>query len=270
MQKKLNLSGKEVVLTGAASGIGRATAIALAQKGAKLSLVDMNEAGLAETAKLCGDADVKLHIANLEKLDSLKFLVDEILAQRPNVAVLINNAGVAVGGTFEEITPENFDWLMNINFHAPVRLTRAFLPILRRQDCGQIVNISSIFGIIAPAGQTAYSSAKFAIRGFSESLRHELLDSEIGVTVVHPGGINTSIAKNSRRPNSNAIDYEERLKEFEAKLIKPPSEAAAEIVAAIENRSLRLLIGNDAKAAEFIQRLWPVTYWKKLQKYFNT
>ncbi|KAF0113134.1 MAG: short-chain dehydrogenase/reductase SDR [Hyphomonadaceae bacterium] len=267
---KLDLKGRTMVITGAGSGIGRATAIGASLRGAHLALVDVNKAGLEATKQLCvGTGDISLHLADLSMRGAIKPLVEEILAKHPKIHVLINNAGVAVAGEFTITSENDFDWLMEINFHAVVRLTRAFLPILQAQDQAQLVNISSIFGVIAPVGQTAYCASKFAVRGFSESLRHELAGSNVGVTVVHPGGIATSIASNARLPQGAGIDAEAAIEKFNSKLVMPPKDAGEFILKAIENRAPRLLIGNDAKLAEIVQRIWPVTYWKKLQTYFS-
>lgn len=264
-----NLSNKTIVITGAASGIGRAVAIGAAKRGANLALVDVQKAALEETLQQCkGGGKVTLHLADLSLRGAITPLYDEIIASHPNIHVLINNAGVAIGGEFSRISENDFDWLMEINFNAVVRMTRAFLPILRRQSAAQIVNISSIFGIIAPAGQAAYCASKFAVRGFSESLRHELAATNVGVTVVHPGGIATQIANNARMPQGVVLDDEAR-KRFNAKLTMPPTDAADTILNAIITRAPRLLIGKDAKMAEFIQRIWPITYWRKIQKYFS-
>lgn len=267
---KLDLMGRTMVITGAGSGIGRATAIGASLRGAHLALVDVNKAGIEETKEQCsGMGNVSLHVADLAMRGAIKPLFDEIIALHPKIHVLMNNAGVAVAGAFTVTSENDFDWLMEINFHAVVRLTRAFLPVLQAQDIGHIVNISSIFGVIAPVGQTAYCASKFAVRGFSESLRHELAGSNVGVTVVHPGGIATSIATNARLPQGAGIDAEAAIEKFNSKLVMPPKDAGEFILKAIENRAPRLLIGNDAKVAEIIQRLWPVTYWKKLQTYFS-
>lgn len=268
--ENINIANKTIVITGAASGIGRALAIAASLKGANLALVDVNKTALEETKTQCnGNGKISLHLADLSLRAAIKPLFDEICAAHPSIHILVNNAGVAVAGQFSQTSENDFDWLMEINFHAVVRMTRAFLPILQRENSAQIVNISSIFGIIAPVGQSAYCASKFAVRGFSESLRHELAGSNVGVTVVHPGGIATNIANNARMPQGSGIDADEAKKRFNQKLIKPPKEAADLIISAIENRAPRLLIGNDAKFAELLQRLFPVTYWNKMVKYFS-
>jgi short-subunit dehydrogenase len=159
---------------------------------------------------------------------------------------------------------EEFRWLVEINFLALVGVTKAFLPVLLRQDQAQIANISSIYGIIAPADQTAYVASKFAVRGFSESLRHELEGTGIGVTVIHPGGVRTGIATSARI--AAAADQEvaraSRQAFADAFLRLPPEQAAAAIVRAIERRQKRLLIGMDARAAALLQSILPVRYWR--------
>ena len=126
--------------------------------------------------------------------------------------LLINNAGVALAGTFDQVSESDFDWLMEINFHAVVRMTRAFLPQLRASDDARIVNVSSVFGLISPPGQCAYCASKFAVRGFSNSLRHELAGTRVGVSVVHPGGVATAIARNARAAQAMRRTEEMRLR----------------------------------------------------------
>jgi short-subunit dehydrogenase len=170
-------------------------------------------------------------------------------------------------GTFEQVTLDDFSWLMDINFWAPVRLTKAFLYALHREPAAHIVNISSIFGIAAPPGNAAYCAAKFGIRGFSESLRHELEDTAVSLTVVHPGGIKTDIANSARL--SQSVDSEEARvgkEEFNKLLKTTPEDAADQIVQAILKRQPRLLIGSDARMLDRIQRLFPSTYWAKIKR----
>ncbi|MGZ8298653.1 MAG: SDR family NAD(P)-dependent oxidoreductase, partial [Allosphingosinicella sp.] len=181
--------------------------------------------------------------------------------------LLFNNAGVAIGGTFEQVAEEDFDWLMEINFFGVVRMTRAFLPLLRSSGQARIVNVSSIFGIIAPPGQTAYCASKFAVRAFSESLRRELEaeGARIGVTVVHPGGVATSIAKNARPPRGvNDIDLEAQKERFDKFLRMPPVKAGEIIVSGVEKDRPRIIVGNDARFMAAVERLAPVSYWKLL------
>lgn len=266
---KLDLTGTTVVLTGAGSGIGAALARVLAQRGAHLALVDLDDAGLEETVRglptSCRVSRHVMDVADPVAIDALPAAVEA--AHGAPADILINNAGVALSGSFADVAARDFDWLMAINLHGPIRLTRAFLPILLLRPGAQIVNISSIFGIIAPPGQTAYCAAKFGLRGFSESLRHELAPRGIGVTVVHPGGVRTSIARNARITGpDNPEQAEERAKQMEKLLVMPPERAAGIIADGIERRARRVLVGNDARMMDIVQRLMPARYWSVVQK----
>ena len=198
-------------------------------------------------------------------------------AAHPKLNIVINNAGVALLGQFGEIEQAQMDWLFNINFWGTVHGTRAFLPILARQPEAHIVNLSSIFGIIAPPGQTAYTAAKFAVRGFSESLRHELAmaNSPVRLSVVHPGGVATNIARNSRT-GTGVTDNARRaqsIDRFDAVAKTTPTAAAQRIILGIEKNQPRILIGNDARFMDLLQRFRPATYWaplaKRLEKAMN-
>lgn len=253
------------VITGAAGGIGRGIALALAARGCHLALADIDEAALGRTAAELAARGIKVSQYRLDVTDAAAIagFPARVLADHGRADLLFNNAGVAVGGTFEQVSEADFDWLMSINFWAVVRMTRAFMPLLHSSPEARLVNISSLFGLIAPPGQTAYCASKFAVRGFSNSLRHELEGTSIGVTVVHPGGIATSIAKNARMAGGiNGIDVAAAQKKFETFLKMPPEQAGEIIVKGVERRKARVLVGNDAKVAALIERLFPVGYWK--------
>ena len=159
-------------------------------------------------------------------------------------------------------TERDFEWLFGINFWGVVRMTRAFLPLLHNSEAARIVNISSFFGMIAPPGHAAYAASKFAVRGFSESLRHELSGTRIGVTVVHPGGVATAIARHSRQPSGlSADEAAAKRKLFESFLRMPPETAGEIIVRGIEAGKARILVGSDAKRIAMLERLLPVSYW---------
>ena len=265
----MKIEGRTAIVTGAASGIGRGTALALARRGCDLALADLNEEGLAETAALAEAQRVKVSRHRLDVADkaAVAAFPERILAAHGRADLLFNNAGVAIGGTFEQVAEEDFDWLMEINFWGVVRMTRAVLPLLRSSDHARIVNVSSIFGIIAPPGQTAYCASKFAVRAFSESLRRELEaeGARIGVTVVHPGGVATSIAKNARPPRGiNDLDLEEQQKRFEKFLRMPPEKAGEIIVTGVERERPRVVVGNDARFMALVERMAPVGYWRFL------
>ena len=261
------LKGGVAVVTGAASGIGAALSAALAARGCHLALVDRDAAGLGTTAATCQGVTVSTHVLDIAGRDAIAALPEAVLAAHGKVTILVNNAGVALGGQFSQISLDDFAWVMDINLWGVVRTTHAFLPILRTQPTAQIVNLSSIFGIIAPAGQTAYSASKFAVRGFSESLRAELATTGVGVTVVHPGGVATAIARSARRGQGVQISPDEeaamqdRMKRF---LKMPPPQAAAIILDAIERRKKRVLVGRDSKMMALVQWLFPVGYHRVL------
>jgi short-subunit dehydrogenase len=269
--KPWTLRGGVAVLTGAASGIGAALAANLARRGMHLALVDLNPAGLEATAAQARAAGVtaSTHVLDVADHAAVAALPAAALARHGRVTALVNNAGVALGGMFEQVAAEDFDWLMDINFGATVRLTRAFLPVLAREDAAQLVNVSSIFGIIAPPGQTAYAASKFAVRGFSESLRHELemSGSPVGITLVHPGGVRTAISENARL--AKGLDSAEVAREranWRSLLALDPASAAEVIAVAMARRAPRVLVGSDAKGAAIVQRLFPVTYWKHVAR----
>ena len=263
----LDLRGGVAVITGAAGGIGAALALQLAARGCHLALADVNAVGLEAVAQQARERGVTVStlVLDMARPESAEALLADVMARHGQATILVNNAGVALGGTFEQVAAADFDWLMSINFSAVVRLTRAFLPLLKQADAAQIVNISSIFGIIAPPGQTAYCAAKFAVRGFSEALRHELETSRstVGMTLVHPGGVRTGIAASARLPASaTAAEREVHRDNARRALRLSPEAAAGRILQAIQQREPRVLVGQDAVAAAWVQRLFPVTYWK--------
>ena len=259
--------GGVAVITGAASGIGAALAEVLARRGMDLALVDVDADGLERSAGRARAAGVtaSTHAHDLAQAAAAAALPGEVVAVHGRATVLVNNAGVALGGLFEQLSSADFDWLMSINFGAAVRLTRAFLPLLARESVAQVVNVSSIFGIIAPPGQSAYSASKFALRGFSEALRHELemTGSTVGVTVVLPGGVRTGIADHARlAAGLDPAQVAHERANWKRLLALDPAVAAERIARAIERRDARVLVGRDAVAAAWLQRLLPVGYWK--------
>ncbi len=263
------IRGGTAVITGAASGIGAALAANLAKRGANLALADRNAAGLDAVATLARTEGVRVstHVLDVADRSALEALPEAVLAEHDHVTILVNNAGVALAGDFADVALSDFEWLFDINFWAPVRLTKAFMYALTREPAAHIVNVSSLFGIIAPAGQAAYCAAKFALRGFSEALRHELEGTSVSLTVVHPGGIRTEIANSARIPQGiDPVAARAQMKEFNKLLRTAPEDAAEQIARAIERRSKRLLIGRDARMAERLQRLFPANYWSYIRR----
>jgi short-subunit dehydrogenase len=259
-------AGGTAVVTGAASGIGEALAHALAARGSDLVLLDRDADRLALVVKAIeqrhSGVTVESHVIDLADGAAAAELASALLAAHPRINLLVNNAGVALGGRFDQVTLDEFDWVININFRAAVVLTHTLLPALKAAAPGShLVNVSSLFGLIAPAGQAAYASSKFAVRGFTEALRHELVDDGIGVTAVHPGGIRTRIAE-SARVGSGVSDAERAAGEGQWKrlLTIDPADAAAAIMAGIEHRRPRVLIGWSAKIPDILARLAPGSY----------
>lgn len=267
------INGSAAAVTGAASGIGRALAIELAARGCDLAIADRDEAGLAAAAaELAGSGrKVTTHRLDVSDPDQIRAFAREAVAAHPGLNIVVNNAGVALLGQFSEIDQAQFEWLMNINFWGVVHGTRAFLPHLANRPSAHVVNISSIFGIIAPPGQTAYCAAKFAVRGFSESLRHELslTNSPVRLSVVHPGGIKTNIARNMRMgvAVTDNARRAEAIDRFDNSFAKTTAQAAAKtIIAGIEKNAPRILIGGDARFMDLLQRFRPGTYWNVLAR----
>ena len=267
----MTLSSKSVaVVTGAASGIGRALAVRLAEEGIEgIAISDVNEEGLNETAKLLEAfrVPVSVHVCDVSDRAAVQEFASEVLSTHGRVTHLINNAGVGLIGTFDQVTIEDFEWLMGINFWGVVFCTKAFLPTLLEQQSAHVVNVSSVFGLIAPAEQTAYSSSKFAVRGFTESLRHELAGTKVSVSCVHPGGIKTNIVRNSRVGSDTPAEWKQQGVKFFDKVAKTtPEEAAEVIVRGIKERNPRILIGKDAVGISMFSRLFPRNYLRVIER----
>src|SRR5258705_1876481 len=267
------IRGSAAAVTGAASGIGRALALELAARGCDLALADRDEASLQTAAAQINRAHsqkVTVHRVDVSEPQQIADFAQAAISAHPGLNIVVNNAGVALLGQFNEIDQAQMDWLMNINFWGVVHSTRAFLPQLSRQREAHIVNLSSIFGIIAPPGQTAYAAAKFAVRGFSESLRNELqmAASPVRLSVVHPGGVATNIVRNSRT-GVGMTDNTRRAQSIERfdKVAKTtPAAAALRIIKGIEKNAPRILIGNDARFMDLLQRFRPGTSWSMLAR----
>lgn len=271
-----DFSGKVAAITGAGSGIGQATAIALAGKGCHLSLSDVNDKGLARTLDKLRPYPVKVTVHHVDVGDraAVYQYAEDSVKEHGKVNLIINNAGVGLGETVEAMSYENFEWLMNINFWGVVYGTKAFLPHLKQSSDGHVVNISSIFGIIGVPTQAAYNASKFAVRGFTEALREEL-DIEggcVSATCVHPGGVKTNIARNSRMGemgNMSIGDQEEIADLFDRIAMSTPEQAAKAILRGVQKNQRRVLIGADAVLMDTTQRLMPTAYQRVLETLFR-
>ncbi len=257
--------GKFALVTGAGSGIGRALAIELNRLGCNVWLTDINENSLHETAQYLANkiSNHKISVVDCASLATVETLATEVKNDIGYLDLIINNAGVGLGATFEEMNIEDFEWLMNINFWGVVYGCKAFLPLIKKAKKGHIVNISSVLGIVSLPTVSAYNASKFAVRGFTESLRQELEGTSVHVCCVHPGGIDTNIALNSRGAINN-MSQEEKAERFKKVARTSPEYAAKKITVAIQKRKKRLLIGTDAHLISTLSRLLPVSYSKIL------
>ena len=272
MGTPFQFSGSTAVITGAASGIGEALAHALAARGTNLVLTDIDPEGLQRVADALASNEIKVIHQAMDVCDPQApiDLAERTKAELGGASLVFNNAGIAVGGTFDRVKTDDFDRVLDVNFNAVVRMSRAFLPQMKEQTQAQLINISSIFGVIAPPGQTAYSASKFAVRGFSMALAHELDGSNVGVTVVHPGGVNTSIAESAIKPEDMTEAELAAMRETAKKsLVMPPAEAAEIILRGVERRRRRVLVGRDAHTIAILERLFPVRYIKILARFFG-
>lgn len=266
-------TGRVAAVTGAGSGIGRALARELARRGAHLALSDVNETGLAETVSLCEGHGVKVTSHRVDVADRAAVFAwaDTVAAEHGKVNLVVNNAGVALGATIDEGSVDDIAWLMGINYWGVVYGTKAFLPHLKAAGEGHIVNLSSVFGLISVPTQSAYNSAKFAVRGFTDALRMELEIANCGVscTTVHPGGVKTNIARNARIDpalEAEAGGRAEADRRFDRMAITTPDKAARQILKAVERNRRRVLVGPDAKVIDLISRLPAGLYQKVLVK----
>ena len=246
------------VVTGAASGIGRALALALAQSGHALALADRDEAGLAATIALLPAATVA-HATTLDVADraAVDAFAADVIGRFGGVDLLFNNAGVSIAGTIAELTVDEMAWVIGINFWGVVHGVKAFLPALLASESATIVNVSSVFGLWGPPGQSAYAASKFAVRGFTESLRAELEHTRVHVVSVHPAGVKTAIARSSRIAEGADRALAERRRDlFDRRLLTIPAEDAARaILAGVAKRRDRVLIGADARRIDWITRV---------------
>lgn len=277
-----NFKNKVAAITGAGSGMGQQLAVLLAKAGCHLSISDVNEKGLAETVELLKKYDVRVTTkkVNVADRDQVKAWAADTVQNHGSVNMIFNNAGVALGSTVEGASYEDLEWIMGINFWGVVYGTKEFLPLIKKSGEGHIINTSSLFGLTAQPTQSAYNSSKFAVRGFTESLRQELDIEKSGVSAlcVHPGGIRTNIANDARMNESLkslGMNPEKSAQAFNKFLRMPAEDAAQQILDAVLQNKRRLLIGNDAKAIDIMQRILPASYQKvtamatKLSKHFE-
>ncbi|WP_300014759.1 SDR family NAD(P)-dependent oxidoreductase [Pseudonocardia sp.] len=254
-------AGRVAVVTGAASGIGRALAVDLAKRGARLALSDVDKDGLAETAALVGSTEVRSDALDVTDREAVLAYADEVAGQFGTVNQVYNNAGIAFAGNILTSTFEEIERVVDIDFWGVVNGTKAFLPHLITSGDGHVVNISSLFGLLSVPSQSAYNAAKFAVRGFTESLRQEMLIARypVQVTCVHPGGIKTGIARNAAR--GEGFEDGSAMERFERTMLRmSPEKAAGIILSGVHRNRARVLVGNDAKVLDLVVRVLGSAY----------
>ncbi len=260
-----SFNDKVAVITGAASGIGAALAVELAERGCRLAISDIDESGLDETSRRVATigADCSQHIVDVSDRTGMEKLAVDVNAHHGGVDLIINNAGVTLVDTVSEASWEDLEWIMNVNFWGVVHGSKAFLPYLRQSEDAHIVNISSVFGLMSVPTQSAYNASKFAVRGLTEALKMELAGTSINVSSVHPGAVLTRIVENAR-VNEEAIGAsKERLVKAFARRAKTTSEeAATTIIRGIQKNKRRIIVGRDARIGDWLARLFPGSYEK--------
>ena len=267
------IAGRPVMITGAASGIGRSLARRLARSGSPVAIADIDEDGLKETAaSLRGDVLTRV-LDVRDAADQRRFAAEvrDWLSESKAgpLAAVFNNAGVAVASSVLDADPGDDEWLRQINFDGVVNGTRAFLPILVEQDSGVIVNTSSVFGLLGMPNQSAYCASKFAVRGFTDSLRQELRGTGVSAVTVHPGGIRTNIARNARirkDPEGRGRSHEQMAADFEAITMTTPDKAAQIICRGVEQGKARILVGPDAYVFDALARVAPTHYYDLINR----
>jgi NADP-dependent 3-hydroxy acid dehydrogenase YdfG len=264
------IGGRTAVITGAASGIGRALAQRLSAHGCAVAIADVDERRLTETeATLAGPTLTR--VLDVRDAEAQHDFASEVADWAPTpLGAIFNNAGVAVAARVLDTVVEDDQWLWDINFHGVVNGTRAFLPILVAQDSGSIVNTSSVFGLAGMPNQSAYCSAKFAVRGFTDSLRQELRGTGVRAVTVHPGGINTNIVRNARfrkDPEGRGRSQAQLAEEFAAITMTQPDKAAEIIHRGVEHGKARILVGPDAYLFDALSRLAPTHYYGLLSRF---
>lgn len=260
------------VVTGAGSGLGWALALALGRRGSHLALVDRRADGLAAVAEAMAPLGVNVttHCLDITDRDAVRALPDEVVARHGRVSCLVNNAGVALLGRFDEVDPEDAAWVLEVNAMGTMRMTSVFLPQLLAQERAHLINISSMLGLAGLPGTAAYAASKGAVRGFSEALAVELSKSSLKVTVAYPGGLRSAIMDNARL--GGRFDAEKAragIERARERLHRSCDMAAEAIVRGAERGRARVLFGNDARLLDRAHRLLPTSYWALMSLFMN-
>ncbi|MGP6170613.1 SDR family NAD(P)-dependent oxidoreductase [Microbacterium sp. A196] len=263
--RRLTLAGHTTVITGAASGMGASIARQLAAQGAHLALIDRNAEALSSlTDELAGT--ISTHVVDLRDDDAVVAAAAEITAAHPSVNALITCAGSSMLGTLDQLTMEEMRWLVDVNLWGTVSITKALMPALRQAPAAHVSHLGSLYAIAAPAGRIPYSMSKFAVRGFSEALRHELEGTSVSVGIIHPAGVRTGIVLHGRYAASIDPAVAARAASAQAAMYHTePEDAAAQIIRATERRRSRTFVGREARLVDAIVRIAPARYWRTMR-----
>lgn len=263
--EKFIFTNKTAIVTGGTAGIGLATVRELAKRGCNIAIIGRNPEMLANIpAELIAKYPKQKFISyklDLLDINAVPTTIKQIAADFKSIDLLINNAGAAMAGKFEELSIDDIDSILNLNFRAEIIMAREVLPYIKKSNGGHIANVSSLFGLITPAGQSAYCASKFAVRGFSEVLRQEMKQYNIGVSTIFPGGVKTNIAANAKIGSGvNAAEAKKEAKKFESNLTMTPEYAANVILNGIAKRKPLIMVGSTTKFLHFMSCIMPVKY----------
>jgi NAD(P)-dependent dehydrogenase (short-subunit alcohol dehydrogenase family) len=261
---RVQVDGRTAFVSGAASGIGRAVAQRLSAHGCPIAIADQDETGLAETESLLASPVLARKLDVRDRQAQMAFAAEVAEWAPAPLGIVFNNAGVATAQSVADAAIEDDEWVLDINLGGVVNGVRAFLPILLRQGSGVIVNTSSVFGLLGIPFQSAYCASKFAVRGFTDSLRQELRGTGVHAVTVHPGGVKTNIARNARYhgdPLGRDLTHEEAVANFEALARTTPERAAEIIHTGVKAGKSRILVGPDAYVFDALARFAPTRYY---------
>ncbi|MDF2559144.1 MAG: hypothetical protein K0R99_590 [Microbacterium sp.] len=265
--KHLDLAGSTTVITGAANGMGADIARLLAARGAHLALIDHDSAALTAVATELGGTRVTTHVVDLRDDDAVFAAAAEITSAHPRVNALITCAGSSMLGNLDQLTMEEMRWLTDVNLWGTVSITKALLPALRAAPAAHITHFASVYALAAPAGRIPYALSKFAVRGFSEALRHELEGTTVSVGAVYPAGVRTGIILHGRYAAAIDPAVAARAAAAQAAMYHTdPSDAAARIVRATERRAARTMVGREARLIDVLTRIAPSSYWRVMRR----
>ncbi|WP_240642095.1 SDR family NAD(P)-dependent oxidoreductase [Microbacterium sulfonylureivorans] len=265
--QRLEVHGRTTVITGAASGMGAEVARELGRRGARLALVDRDADGLSALgAELTGTGHTT-HVIDLTDDGAVSALATAIEASHPHVQALITCAGSSMLGDISQLTMAEMRWLMDVNLWGTVNITQALLPAMRREPAAHITHLVSIYGLAAPAGRIPYAMSKFAVRGFTESLRHELERSTVSVGAIYPAGVKTGIIGRGRYAAAIDPAVADRAAAAQAAMYHTePADAAVRIVEATVRRKPRVMIGREARLVDVLTRVTPTRYWAPMRR----